>query len=259
MSDESPMGLRERLRTGASTVGSWISLSDPAVAEATALQGFDFAVIDTEHTTTSLDTVEAMARAVGAAGTRTETVVRVPWNDPVRLKRVLDVGVSGVMVPMIESATEAREFVEATRYPPDGIRGVAGGRAARYGLDMPEYVTEYDAPVTIAQVETRPGLERVEDIVTVDGLDAVFVGPADLSAALGVFGQWEDETFLEAVDTIVDAAHAAGKPAATLATQVEDIETWVEIGFDVVIAGIDMSHLVGGARRAKATWENATE
>lgn len=251
--------LRERVRAREPTVGSWVSLSDPAVAEATAETGFDFALVDTEHTTMSLETVGEMARAVDAAAGDTETIVRIPWNDQVRIKRVLDIGVSGVMVPMVESAAEAEEFVAATRYPPDGNRGIAGGRAARYGLDMPEYVTENEPPLTIAQVETEPGLDNVEDIVAVEGLDAVFVGPADLSAALDMFGQWEDERFVEAVETIVDAAHAEGKPAATIATQVEDVEKWVDMGFDVVMAGIDMSHVMTGAARAKAAWEGATE
>lgn len=252
-------GLREKVRAREPTVGSWVSLADPAVAEATAEHGFDFALVDTEHTTMSLETVGEMARAVDAAQGPTETIVRVPWNDKVRIKRVLDIGVSGVMVPMVETAEEARAFVEATRYPPEGVRGVAGGRAARYGLDLPEYVTDYDAPVTIAQVETEAGLENVEEIVAVDGLDAVFVGPADLSTALGIFGQWEDARFVEAVETIVDAAHAADIPAATLATQHDQIETWVEMGFDVVMAGLDMSYVMTGAGRAKATWEGAVE
>lgn len=254
-----PAGLREQVRAREPTIGSWVSLSDPAVAEATAELGFDFALVDTEHTTTSLETVAEMARAVDAADSETETLVRVPWNDKVRIKRVLDVGVSGVMVPMIESAAEAREFVEATRYPPEGVRGVAGGRAARYGLDLPDYVTDYDAPVTIAQVETEAGLDNVEEIVAVDGLDAIFVGPADLSAALGIFGQWEDSLFVDAVETIVDAAHAEGMPAATLATQPGDVEKWVAMGFDIVIAGIDMSYIMTGAGEAKATWEGAIE
>jgi len=250
--------LRGRFRDEESVVGTWVSLSDPAVAEIGAELGFDFALVDTEHTANSLETVIAMARAVDAAEGSTRTVVRVPWNDPVRIKRVLDIGVAGVMVPMVGSAEEARDFVEATRYPPDGVRGVAGGRASRYGLDFEEYVRSDDAPLTVAQIETEDGLDAVEEIAAVDGLDALFVGPADLSAALGVFGEWDSERFLAAVEAVVDAADEAGVPVGTLATTPDGVEDWVDLGFDFVIAGTDTAHLVGGSLRALQAHESAT-
>jgi 2-dehydro-3-deoxyglucarate aldolase/4-hydroxy-2-oxoheptanedioate aldolase len=112
--------LRGRFRDGESVVGTWVSLSDPAVAEIGAELGFDFALVDTEHTPNSLETVIAMVRAVDAAEGSTRAVVRVPWNDPVRIKRVLDIGVAGVMVPMVGSAEEARDFVKAPRTPSGG-------------------------------------------------------------------------------------------------------------------------------------------
>lgn len=249
------MSIRERMRTGEPLIGGWVSLSDPAVAEMYAELGFDFTLLDTEHTPNSLETVADQARAVDAADSDCSPIVRVPWNDPVRLKRVLDLGVGGVMVPMLETVEAAETFADAVRYPPDGRRGVAAGRAARYGLDFTEYVTAGEPPLTIGQIETTTGLANVEQIAAVEGLDALFVGPADLSASLGVFQEWNDPAFEAAVSTVLDAGSTADVPVGTLATS--DVEEWIQRGFDFVIAGSDAGHLLGGSLRAKSTAESA--
>lgn len=252
--------LRQRVRDGEPVVGSWISLADPAVAEMTAGLDFDFALVDMEHAPSSFETVTDLTRGVDAAEGDTATVARVPWNDHVAIKRVLDVGVDGVMVPMVGSAAEAREFVEATRYPPEGIRGVAAARAADYGLSFEAYVDRAnEETLTIGQIETTAGLENVEEIVAVDGLDALFVGPADLSTAVGAFGEYESDVFLDAVERVLDAAHAADIPVSTLATSPDQIQTWVDMGFDFLMAGIDASYILSGAARAKGTAEQAFE
>jgi 2-keto-3-deoxy-L-rhamnonate aldolase RhmA len=226
----------------------------------TASMGFDFALVDMEHTPASFETVTETTRAVDAADGDTATIARAPWNDPVAIKRILDAGVQGVMVPMVESAEEAEAFVEATRYPPEGIRGVAGARAADYGLSLGEYVAEANERiVTIAQVETEAGLANVEEIAAVDGLDALFVGPADLSTALGIFGEYDHPEFDAAVETILETAHAEDVPVSTLAASGDQIEDWVDRGFDFLMAGIDASYVMAGAGRAKATAEAAFE
>lgn len=254
------MTLKETLAAREPAVGSWLSLRDPTVAEATAALGFDFVILDIEHTPNTLETVIEMARGVDAAGTHTEPVVRLPWNDPVLVKRVLDTGVSGVMAPMIGSAEEAEALVEATRYPPDGIRGVAGGRAARYGIDMPEYFDRAnDEVVVLAQIETAEGFENVEEIAAVPGIDGLFVGPADLSANLGIYGEWESETFLDAVDRVLAAGEAADTAVSTLAIQLDDVERWIDRGYDFIMAGTDTSHVMAGSRAAKETFEAAVE
>lgn len=254
------MTLVEAIRAREPVVGSWITLRDPAVGEMKAELGFDFVLVDIEHTPTSLETVADMTRAVDAAGTGTGTIVRLPWNDPVVVKRVLDIGVSGVMAPMIGTAGEAEALIEATRYPPDGIRGVGGGRAARYGLDLPEYFHRANEEiVVIAQIETVEGLENVEEIAAVDGLDALFVGPADLSANLGIYGRRESQEFDDAVQRVLDAADGAGTAVSTLATRPEDIERRVEAGFDFMMAGSDGGHVLSGAIRAKSAYEEAVE
>lgn len=254
------MTLGERVRSREPVIGGWVSLTDPAVAEMTASLGFDFVLLDMEHTTASVGTIADMARAVDATGGDVGSIARVPWNDHVVIKRVLDVGVQGVMAPMIGSAGEARDFVDASRYPPDGIRGVAGTRAADYGLSMTEYVaTANESIVTVAQIETEAGLENVAEIATVDGLDALFVGPADLSTALGVFGQYDDEAFVSAIEQILSAAHEVDVPVATLATSTDGIERWIELGFDFVMAGVDAAHVLGGASQALRTAERSFE
>lgn len=252
------MHLRERLRAREPLVGSWVSLADPAVAEMVASLGYDFVLVDMEHTPATLETVEGMARAVDAADGDVPALVRVPGNGHVAIKRVLDLGVRGVMVPMVESAQEARDLVAATRYPPAGVRGVGGGRAADYGLSMEGYVDTADERiVTIAQVETEAGLENVEAIAGVDGLDALFIGPADLSTALGAFGEYDAEAFVAAVDRILGAGRDAGIPVATLSASADGIERWIDWGFDFLMAGADVGHVLAGAARTKGAAERA--
>ncbi|XVH33211.1 HpcH/HpaI aldolase family protein (plasmid) [Haloferacaceae archaeon DSL9] len=224
---------------------TWVSVGSPTIAEVSAAEPFDFILIDTEHTTTTLETVENMHRAIEAASGDTGTVIRVPWNDPVYLKRVLDIGVSGVMVPMIDTVEEAESLVDSLRYPPDGTRGIASGRASRYGSEFQSYVNRASGTfATIAQIETVEGLENVKEIAQVEGIDALFAGPADLSGALGVFGQWEHETFLNAINRVIAAGHEAEIPVGTLTVQPEDAPERVEQGFDFQIIGKDTSYLM---------------
>jgi 2-keto-3-deoxy-L-rhamnonate aldolase RhmA len=186
-------------------------------------------------------------------------VVRVPWNDPVRLKRVLDLDPAGVVAPMVSTPGEATDFVAATRYPPEGVRGIGVGRSAAYGRDVVGQVERDDDELTrIAQIETESGVEHVESIAAVDGLDALFVGPADLSAALGAFGDY-DEAFAVAVSRVLDAGSDEGTPVGTLATSPEGVERWVEWGFDFVVCGVDVVDLVRGTDTALAAHEAARD
>jgi 2-keto-3-deoxy-L-rhamnonate aldolase RhmA len=237
--------IKDAIEEGSRPLGTWISIGHPAVAEGLAHLDLDFVLVDMEHTTMSLETVEELSRAVDAAPTRTDTIVRVPWNDPVRLKRVVDIGVAGVMVPMMSTAADARELVRSIRYPPEGRRGIAGSRATGYGRNFEEYVRSANGSIlTIAQIETEEGLENAEEIARVDGIDALFVGPADLSGALGMFAEWESEEFARAVDSIIGDAHEAGVPVGTLTVDVDGIASTMQQGFDFLIAGKDISLLM---------------
>jgi 2-keto-3-deoxy-L-rhamnonate aldolase RhmA len=241
------------LRTGEPVAGSWISIGHPQVAEITSLLGFDFAVIDTEHTPNGLETVESLVRAVECG--ESTAIVRVPWNDPVRIKRALDVGATGLLIPMVETEDEARAAVEAMRYPPDGIRGMASSRASEYGLRFEEYVeTANEALLTILQIETERGVTNAADIAAVEGVDALLIGPADLSASLGSLADRDDTTVTDAIDTVLDDSDV---PVGTLAVTNDDIGRWVEQGFDFVIVGIDTKYLVRSAQDAKEAFEDA--
>jgi 2-keto-3-deoxy-L-rhamnonate aldolase RhmA len=156
------------------------------------------------------------------------------------------------MVPLVETTTEAEAAVAAVRYPPDGERGVAATRASDYGRSLDEYVARAnDDTAVIVQIETERALENVGAIATVDGVDALFVGPADLSANLGVFGEFESDRFRSAVETVLGAGDDADVPVGTLATSHEGIERYTDWGFEYIIAGTDAGHLQRGAARMR--------
>lgn len=248
-------GLRPLLRPDERAVGNWISIGHPAVAEICA-RNFDFVVIDTEHTAIGLETVENMLRAVDDD---VAALVRVPGIDPERMKRVLDLGAAGLMVPMVETAEQAERAVEAMSYPPKGIRGAAPARASDYGRRFGEYFENANEDlITIVQIETERGVENADRIVAVDGVDAVIVGQGDLSASMGVFGEWESDRFQSALDSVLESAHEADKPVGMLALHHDDIHRWVEAGVDFLISGADMAYLRTGSDAGREEFEKAT-
>lgn len=248
--------LKRALEDREPITGTWLSIGHPAVAEILASLEYDYIVIDTEHTPMGLETLEDVLRGIEAGGD-VASIARVPWNDPVRIKRLLDTGVDGVLIPMVDTPEEAREAVEAVRYPPEGRRGIAAGRASRYGLEFEEYVARADEELaTIVQIETETGVENAESIARVDGVDSLLVGPADLSAALDVFGEWDDDRFVDAVDAVLEAGEATGTAVGTLSIDADDVERWHEAGFDYQIVGVDFLELIDGARRLRDRYES---
>lgn len=239
-------------------VGNWISLAHPAIAEISADLGFDFVVIDTEHTSIAVDELEGMIRAVDRGGDGPAPLVRIPGVDAGRIKRVLDMGAAGLMIPMVESAEEAERVVEMTRYPPEGRRGVAPARASGYGASVGAYFEgANEGIVTVVQIESVAGVEHVEEILAVEGVDAVQIGQGDLSASLEAFGEWDSATFRDALDRVVGAAHDADVPVGMLALDTEGIDRWVDAGVDFVAVGADVGYLRAGASAAKEHFENA--
>lgn len=224
-----------------------MSLSDPAVAELVA-PDFDFVMLDREHTPNGLETIADQARAVDAAPGNAVPLARVPGNDPVAIKRTLDVGVAGVMVPSVDFREEAAAAVAACRYPPEGARGVAAARAAQYGRTFDEYVAGANEDVlTILQIETERGVRNADDVAAVDGVDALFVGPADLSADLGSIGAFDDPALRDAVRDVLDAGSATDTPVGTLCTRPDQIRALGALGFDFLVAGLDTAFLLDGA------------
>ncbi len=237
-------------------LGTWVSIGHPAVVEAAARADFDFVLVDTEHTEMSLETVAGLVRAAAAAPGSLGVIVRPAWNDPVRIKRILDIGVDGIMVPMVDTVDDAEDLVRATRYPPDGVRGVASGRAAGYGQNFVDYVEEdHRSLVTIAQIETPTGVENADDIGALGGIDALFVGPADLSASLGVFAEWDAPELADAMDRVIGAGADVDTPVGTLAVRQADVEDRIERGFDYLIAGKDTTTLIEAGERIRDRYE----
>lgn len=256
------------LRAGDALVGAWCTVGHPVVAEVLAAEPVDFVVLDGEHSENDLGDIADCVRAVDAANHRrsqharaaegddgvdatpTATVVRASGPDRAEIKRLLDLGPDAILVPQIESVAEARDAVRASQYPPEGVRGVAGGRAADYGRTLDDAVASANDDVaTILQVETTGAIDDADAIAALDGLDALFVGPADLSARLGDFGAFDADAFRASVDTVVDAASTAPGTVAvgTLATSHENApERRDDWGMDFVVAGVDVAYLRDG-------------
>jgi 2-keto-3-deoxy-L-rhamnonate aldolase RhmA len=248
------------LRSSEPVVGCWLAVGHPAVAEAVAGADLDFVVVDTEHAPSGLETVENVLRGVEAAPGETAALARVPWNDPVRIKRLLDTGPGGVVVPMVESAEEARAAVEATRYPPEGVRGIAASRASDYTRNFEAYVERANEDVlTVLQVETGTGAEHAAAIGAVDGVDALFVGPADMAASVGAFPDQRGDRAVEAVEQVVAGAEAAGVPVGTLAVDPGEVDFWLDLGMDFLVVGVDFAFLADGADEAAATFRDAVD
>ncbi|MFC5278151.1 HpcH/HpaI aldolase/citrate lyase family protein [Halorubrum rubrum] len=281
------MDLKRKLAEGDRPVGGWCALPSPGVAEALATADFDFVTVDTEHSSATTESVENMLRAIEAAPGDAEALVRVADAEPARIKRVLDAGPSAIMAPQINSPAAARELVELCRYPPQvgdgaegdaggsadatdstdpadrvdsdgyrGRRGVAGSRASDFGRRLDGYLRSgADDIAVIAQIETPRAVESAGEIAAVPGIDALFVGPADLSASLGRFGEYDDPAFADAIEETLAAANDEGVPVGTLATSDAQIDRWVEAGYDYLIAGTDIGFLSVGADRAIERFE----
>jgi 4-hydroxy-2-oxoheptanedioate aldolase len=253
------MDLRERLNSEEYVRGSWVVLEDPSIAELLAEYDNDFVIADMEHSAISVSMVNKIGRALDASDGHAEMITRVPWNDHVTIKRVLDNGASGILVPWVNTVEEAKAAVEATRYQPDGIRGVGPLRPAKYGKEFEEYMeraTEAD-PIVIVQVETEQAVDNVEEIAAVNGIDGVFIGPGDLAVSLGTFGTEETEPFDDAVDSVVAAARSQDVFVGTVVGDTDDIEVWLDRGMDFLAAGSDIAYLNTACAQFKEAFEDA--
>lgn len=236
------------LREGRAQIGIWSSLCSNIVADVLGTAGFDWALIDMEHSPNELPSVLGQLQAYEVGGTT--AIVRPPWNDPVVFKRLLDIGALTLLVPMVQSAEEAQLAVRATRYPPHGIRGVSlTTRTNRYGR-IADYLDRVEDEICVlVQVETRAGLERIDEIAAVDGVDGVFFGPADMSAALGHIGKLAHPEVVAAIAAAHRRVAAAGKPSGILVGDPDQAIRWVSEGFLFVACGSDLSLLARGAER----------
>jgi 4-hydroxy-2-oxoheptanedioate aldolase len=227
-------------------LGTWLMSTAPAVAEALGFCGFDFLVVDMEHSPLEITDTISLLRTI--AGTPAEPMVRLAWNDRVLVKRVLDAGARAVMFPFIETAEEARAAVSYTRYPPQGVRGVAAvHRASRYGRVKDYLKTANDDIAVVVQLETPGAIERLAEIAAVPGVDSLFVGPADLSAALGRIGESRHDEVQARIAAAPRLAHAAGKPIGIIGADPEGVTRYLGYGYDWAAVASDLTMLTGRA------------
>ncbi|HEV7336211.1 MAG TPA: HpcH/HpaI aldolase/citrate lyase family protein [Bosea sp. (in: a-proteobacteria)] len=243
------------LARGELQIGLWSSLCSPIVAEIIGHSGFDWILVDTEHSPNEPPAVLAQLQAL-QAGTATP-IVRPAWNDPVLLKRLLDIGAQAVLVPFVQNAEEAAKAVAACRYPPAGIRGITvSGRGSRYGR-VPDYLKRADAEICVlVQVETGEALAQLEAIALVDGVDGVFIGPADLSASLGHIGNPGHPEVQEAIKGAAARLTAIGKPAGILTASEADARRYIEWGYRFVAVGSDLGLLAKNADALAKTFKS---
>jgi 2-dehydro-3-deoxyglucarate aldolase len=231
-------------------VGTWISSASPIVAEAIGCAGFDWGVVDIEHAPELMGVVHLLQ---ALSSTKMLPVVRVPWNDAVVVKRVLDAGAMTVMFPLVRNADDARHAVQATRYPPEGVRGMAGmSRATRFGTLSNPFKSANQNVGVILQIETPQAIEQLDVIAAVGGVDAVFVGPADLSAALGHIGELHHPAVVELMAHAVQRCKALGMPVGTLGSSAEMVAQYRAMGFDYVAVSSDLGFMMRGAQAAIA-------
>ncbi len=237
---------KRALAEGRPQIGFWCTLPSGTVAELLAGAGFDWLVLDTEHS--PADPITALAQMQAAAAYDVSCVVRPAWNDLVLIKRFLDVGAQTLLVPYVQSAAEAEAAVAAMRYPPEGMRGFSSlSRATRFGR-IASYAERAAAELCLlVQVETAAALGEIEAIAAVDGVDGIFVGPGDLAASLGHAGRPGDPQVVAALEDAILRIGRAGKPAGILTPDAVFAERCLELGALFVAVGIDAGVLARGA------------
>ncbi len=234
--------------------GMWVCSGSPLVAEICAGSGLDWLLIDMEHSPNGLESVLAQLQAVAAAPVT--AVVRVPIGDVVTIKQVLDLGAQNILVPMVDTAAQAAELVDAVRYPPRGRRGVGSAlaRSARWNR-VEDYLAGADRHVSLfVQVETTEGVRNAAEIAAVDGVDGVFVGPSDLAASMGLLGAQTHPDVVAAVLEAFMAVRGAAKPVGVNAFDPDAAQRYLDEGASFVLVGADVALLARGSEALAARW-----
>lgn len=251
---------KEKLRQNEAQLGCWLGMADGYAAEIAGTAGFDWLLIDGEHAPNDIRSISAQIQAVKAAG-RSHPVVRLPVGETWMIKQVLDAGAQTILVPLVNSAEQAKELVRAVRYPPVGLRGVGSSlaRASNFG-EIDKYLQSADEQICLlAQVENRAGLVELDAILETE-VDGVFIGPADLAADLGHIGNSSHPQVIEAVEDALTRIVSAGKAAGVLTTSPELQRRYLDIGVTFLATGIDVTLYVNSlrtlAKNSKTLLEN---
>ena len=237
---------KHNLAAGKLQIGLWSSLCSNVAAEIIGDSGFDWILLDTEHSPNEIPDLLGQLQAM--QGGSTTPIIRPAWNDAVLIKRCLDIGAQSLLLPYVQNAEEARAAVAATRYPPHGIRGVSvAARASRYGR-TPGYLGKANDEICVlVQVETRSALGELEAIAEIEGVDGVFIGPSDLAASLGHLGNPQHPDVQKAIKDAVDRLTKVGKPAGMLTGNEEEAKRYIDWGYKFVAVGADVGLLAKNA------------
>jgi 4-hydroxy-2-oxoheptanedioate aldolase len=255
---------KKALRAGQSQIGVWSTIPSPFVSELIGGAGYDWVLLDTEHTPTDvplmLSQLQAVAAAQPAPGSLpTHAVVRPAWNDPVLIKRYLDIGAQTLLLPFVQNAQEAEAAVRAIRYAPQGIRGMGGStRASNFGRTTDYAARAAEELCLLVQVETAEALAQIEAIAAIDGIDGIFIGPADLSASLGYPGQARHPTVNQAIDDAIRRIRACGKAPGILMVDEARARQSLDLGAQFVAVALDTVLLRDGLDGTAARFRAAS-
>jgi 2-dehydro-3-deoxyglucarate aldolase/4-hydroxy-2-oxoheptanedioate aldolase len=249
--------IRRRLGKGDRLIGTLITIPAPAVAEIMAEVGYDWLFIDTEHASFNARSAQGILQAVDH---RCPCVIRIPANDEVWIKKALDIGAAGIIAPGVNSAEEAERIVQMCKYPPRGTRGVGIGRAHGYGLKFKKYVANANDDIAvILQAENTNAVENISDIVRVPDIDAVLIGPYDLSASMGKIGMIHDAEVQAAIATVTECCRDAGVPLGIFADSAESAAPFIQQGYTLIAVSTDCLHMVQGARAVLKAVKNFSQ
>ncbi|MFT6874976.1 MAG: 4-hydroxy-2-oxoheptanedioate aldolase [Granulosicoccus sp.] len=246
-SEKSPLVMHQLSANKVSLAsGCWINIFDPTIGELVGSCGYDYAMIDMEHSPVSLDSTLNMIRAVQSGGAK--AMVRVPDKQPVWIGRLMDMGADAVMVPMVNSVEEAQILAKSAVYAPVGTRGMAAGivRATGYGVDTDAYLSHYrENFMLLIQIESREAVEAAAELASVDGIDGIFIGPYDLAGSLGNLGQPEHKETRAAIRKVLKAVKSTGKPVSTLTNPARNARRLFAEGYQLVFSGSDLGMIRG--------------
>lgn len=236
---------RKRLLAGERLVGTIVTLPAPEISELLAELGFDWLFVDAEHSPLGMREAQVLLQA---AGPHCPCLVRVPAGDEVWIKKALDIGAAGVIVPQVHTAEHAQQVVRLCRYPPEGARGVGVARAHGYGTRFQEYLHTANEEVTVViQAESAEAVDAIQSIVEVPGIDAILIGPYDLSSSLGKAGQLDDPEVQRAISEVAESCQRAGMPLGAFGVNEPAVRPFLERGFTLIAVGIDTLFLSAAA------------
>lgn len=235
------MQLKSKLSKGDLTIGSWITLGHPSIAEIMASAGFDWLVLDMEHSVLELSEIQTLIQVLD--GKQCPSIVRLTSNHPDQIKRVMDAGATGVMVPMVKSTEDARAAVQSVYYPPRGQRGVGLARAQGYGSSFQKYRSWLEEnAVIVAMIEHVDAVNSIDEILAVDGIDAYIIGPYDLSGSMGRPGDLDHPDVQSAIARVLEAGHRSGKPGGihVIEPNQDELQRRIAAGFNFLGYGLDI-------------------